>query len=130
VSHGRCQVHTRQQEQRRGSRHQRGYGVHWDAFRPAFISLLVAHGIVPVCGAALSTGPQTHDSLCKADGLLTFTNPDGSSLHFDHHPPLTDAERADPAIVCDPTRIQLLCGPRCHQAKTLRERQVGGSRNV
>ena len=84
--------------------------------------MLLEAGIPPVCGAALPTGPQTADSLCKAEGRSQ-----GEDLHFDHEPPLTDEERLDPHIVCDPTRIQLLCGSRCHQAKTERERQAHAS---
>ncbi len=91
--------------------------------------MLLEAGIPPVCGAALPTGPQTQDSLCKAEGRVQ-----GEDLHFDHEPPLTAEERLDPHAVCDPNRLQLLCGSRCHHAKTEREKgrstTTGGRRDV
>lgn len=107
--HGQCPVCAKARAQRRETATVRGYDTDWQRFRPRFVADLVEAGIPPVCGAALPTGPQTQDSACKAKGLFTYTSADGSSLHFDHEPPLTDAERNDPAIVCDPNRIQLLC---------------------
>lgn len=77
--------------------------------------MLVEQGIPPVCGAVLPGGPQVPDSECKAAGLMTFDD-----LHFDHDPPLTEAERHDPSKVCDPSRIRLLCG-REHGQKTRNE---------
>lgn len=77
--------------------------------------MLLEAGIPPICGARLPTGPQTQDSRCDQDGRNTM-----EALHFDHEPPLTDAERTQPAHVCDPNRIQLLCAS-CHSAKTDRE---------
>lgn len=119
VSHGRCPRHARQQEQRRGTAHARGYTQDWVKFRPIFISTLVKAGILPVCGAALPTGPVNRDSACMEAGLLTYTSADGSSLHLDHEPSLQDWERHDMARVCDPNRIILKCA-RCHAAKTAR----------
>lgn len=118
VARGRCASCAKAQDTRRGTSTERGYGSYWRRFRPQFIGMLVEAGIAPVCGAALPEGPQTKDSQCKAQGLYTL---DG--LHLDHEPPLTEAERKVRAIVCDPRRIQLLCGARCHQAKTQREHQ-------
>lgn len=86
------------------------------------MAMLVEAGVPPVCGAALPGGPRSTDSLCRSRGLLTFHNPDGSDLHLDHEPPLTDAERQDASAVCDPLRVQLLCR-HDHSAKTLRERR-------
>lgn len=74
--------------------------------------MLVEAGVLPICGASLPGGPQTSDSRCQADGLQN-----GEDLHLDHEPPLTDAERLDARIVCDPLRIQLLCGVD-HSRKT------------
>lgn len=120
VTAGRCASCSRTIEQRRGSATDRGYDAYWRRFRPYFVNLLIQAGIVPVCGAALPNGPQTQDSLCQQAGRLT-----GDDIHLDHEPPLTDAERArsragDHAIVCDATRIQLLCG-NCHATKTRAE---------
>jgi hypothetical protein len=126
--YGRCPTCARLLDQARGTAHARGYDRAWLAFRPVFIARLVEAGILPVCGAALPAGPHTADSCCRAAGLLTFSNPDGSSLHLDHDPPLRDDERRDVAAVCDPQRIQLLCAA-CHSTKTVRE-AGGGSRNV
>lgn len=57
VSSGRCDTHTQQAEQRRGSRHQRGYGkAHTNRFRPGVLKknpLCVctdtSHGHGPEC---------------------------------------------------------------------------------
>jgi hypothetical protein len=85
--------------------------------------MLVAAGILPVCGAALPDGPCTEDSVCKSLGLLTYTSDDGSSLHLDHEPQLQPHEREDPRAVCDPRRIQLLC-QSCHARKNDLERSA------
>jgi hypothetical protein len=81
---------------------------------------LVDAGILPVCGAALPTGPTQRDSACRDAGIDTFTSQDGSSLHLDHEPPLEQWERSDVDRVCDPCRIVLKC-QACHQAKTAKE---------
>jgi len=73
-------------------------------------------GILPVCGARLDGGPQGDHSECRRLGLTTFQSADGTSLHVDHDPPLTDLERSDPERVCDPLRVQLLCA-ECHARK-------------
>jgi hypothetical protein len=120
VPHGvsRCAAHARQTEQRRGTAHHRGYTCRdWLPFRRRFLAALVHAGILPVCGAALPDGPKDRDSACQDAGLFTYTSADGSSLHFDHEPPLADWERSQPAIVCDPTRIVLKCAA-CHARKT------------
>jgi hypothetical protein len=120
VTKGRCAACARVQNIHRGSARRRGYDAAWEAFRPVFIGRLVALGIAPVCGASLPSGPRTNDSACRATGLLIFTSADGSSLHFDHDPELTERERHDRQAVCDPARIQLLCAS-CHSAKTARD---------
>lgn len=118
---GRCAQCNQGHQRQRGSAHSRGYTSYWqNVFRPQFIQMLIAEGIVPVCGAALPGGPRTQDSQCRADGHLTFTSSDGSALHLDHEPPLTDAERQNRAAVCDPMRVRLLCAS-CHSGKTQRE---------
>lgn len=116
VTKGRCPACAREPERRRGSAHQRGYGTAWEAFRLQFLQMLLDHGIVPCCGAVLPTGPKTTDSQCLAQGYQT-----AEGLHLDHEPPLQDWERRYPEKVCDPNRIQLLCGPD-HSAKTIRDR--------
>lgn len=118
VSRGRCTGCAGYYDKARGSATQRGYDSHWfRVFRPRFFGLLIAHDIVPVCGAALPDGPRMGDSLCKAAGRLT-----DSHLHVDHDPPLTQAERADRSIVEDVTRVGLLCRA-CHARKTSREQR-------
>jgi hypothetical protein len=118
VPSGRCGLHQRQANQRRGSAASRGYNALWRHFRAHFLHLLIEAHVTPVCGAVLPGGPQTQDSQCKTEGLLT-----GVGLELDHEPPLTDHERHDPRAVCNPLRIQLLCGARCHPAKTRRDQQ-------
>lgn len=120
-------MHARKVEQRRGSAHARGYTRHWrEVFIPLFVRLLIAAGIrqpdlwghgATVCGAALPDGPAMTESRCKADGRLTFTNMDGSSLHLHHSPPLLDEERDNRRAVEDPTRVGFLCAT-CHGAET------------
>lgn len=112
-----CPVCSAKREQARGSAHARGYGVTWRAFMGQFVALLIAAGVPPVCGATLPGGPRTQDSQCRAQGLLTGINPDGSALHGDHEPPLQEWERRHASIVCNPLRIQLLCRV-CHSLKT------------
>lgn len=104
-------------EQARGSASARGYGAVWERFRLQFMEMLVEQRIEPICGAALPFGPNTTDSLCKAQGLIN-----GMDLHLDHEPPLTAAERRIVSAVCDATRVQLLCGRGCHAAKTRRQK--------
>lgn len=116
VRRGRCE------KCERPSASKRGYNQDWIRFRPRFIQMLLDQGITPCCGASLPTGPQTSDSLCKQKGMMVLaTNQD---MHHDHEPPLTHQERLNPAIVCDPNRIQLLCAD-CHRAKTQRETTGG-----
>jgi len=114
-----CPTHARSTDRARGTAHQRGYNGAWLAFRPQFIAALVQAGILPVCGAALPTGPHTQDSQCQAQGLFTYTSTDGSSLHLDHEPELQDWERHNVRAVCDPERIVLLCR-ECHAQKRKR----------
>jgi hypothetical protein len=122
---GRCDQHRRQYERQRETAHVRGYtsaeSSPWRAFRRRFLARLVELGIPPVCGSVLPNGPITTHSRCKKDGVWTFTSDDGSSLHFDHEPELTDAERAavahgDRTAFDDERRIQLLCAA-CHTAR-------------
>jgi hypothetical protein len=123
VASGRCQSCARIPERRRGTAHARGYTYrHWQPFRRRFFAALVEAGILPICGAALPTGPTNRESACQDAGLFTYASQDGSSLHLDHEPALEDWERSDPSKVCDETRIVLKC-QSCHQAKTAREMQ-------
>ena len=122
---GPCPTCSRQNEQRRGTAHARGYTFRdWVPFRRRFLAALVEAGITPCCGASLPTGPRPDASQCRAAGLLTFTSADGSSLHLDHEPALHDYERKDPIAICDPNRIVLLCRA-CHGSKTAREADGG-----
>ena len=116
-----CPTHARARDKARGTAHSRGYTYRdWIPFRRRFLAALVAAGIVPVCGAALPSGPSAQDSQCQQAGLLTFTSADGSSLHLDHDPALEDWERHDVRRVCDEARVVLLC-QACHARKTARE---------
>jgi len=81
------------------------------------LAALVEANILPVCGAALPTGPAKRESACRDTGLLTYTSANGSSLHLDHEPELQEWERSKVARVCDLNRIVLLCA-RCHGVKT------------
>lgn len=120
----RCPACAQARDRQRGTSTQRGYDSrNWGHFRRQFLAMLVAAGIPPVCGATLPGGPVTQDSACKAAGLQVFDNDDGTGLHLDHEPPLTEAERLDPAAVCDPLRIQCLCRAD-HARKTRREAQA------
>lgn len=116
VVSGRCAIHARATEQRRGSAAARGYDAGWRAFRIWFRHRLIAAHVVPVCGATLPGGPSMRDSQCRAAGRLN----DGR-LQLDHDPPLTEGERHDARAVCDIRRVGFLCHT-CHSAKTLRER--------
>jgi hypothetical protein len=69
---------------------------------------------------AIDGGYQGH-SQCLADGVLSSVPP--RDLHLDHDPPLTAAERKNPAAVLDPMRVQFLCN-RCHAVKTNKERRA------
>ncbi len=117
VPRGKCPTHRRAIEHYRGTRHSRGYGLEWDRFRIAYLNELVRVGIFPKCGATLPQGPQTYDSQCRLDGVNSTDR-----LHLDHEPPLETWERIDSRLVCDASRIQLLC-PSCHSRKTERERR-------
>jgi len=117
VSSGLCPDHHRQGHQERRERRTLTYSESWwRAFREWFISALVAARIVPACGAALPGGPTSTYSRCRDAGVMTLISADGSSLHLDHEPDLTDAEAHDRAIVTDPLRCVLLCRA-CHNAK-------------
>jgi hypothetical protein len=104
-------------DQRRGSRHARGYDAQWVRFVAAFPGLLLARHILPQCGARLSGSPSPH-SACAQRGRQTL-----EGLHLDHDPPLEAWERQDPRRVCDPHRVQFLCAG-CHGVKTRREMQA------
>ena len=119
VEHGRCPAHTLAADQLRGSSSARGYNRGWRKFAAWFRQHLIAHGILPVCGAALPGGPSTRDSQCKASGFTTAT-----CLELDHDPPLQPRERHDPRAFHDVTRVGLLC-KACHARKTQRERREG-----
>lgn len=111
-----CPAHT----PRRASAHQRGYTRRWRSFKNWWIAELVGrYDTAATCGARWPEGPVTQDSQCRAQGKVT-----GGlmrQLHLDHEPPLTEAERQNELIVCDPYRVQLLCQD-CHDAKTKRGR--------
>lgn len=120
VESGRCRVHARQRDQRRGTATARGYTSHWSrVFKPWFIRRLIAAGSAPVCGAALPGGPSLTASRCRAQGLLNDRH-----LHLHHDPPLRDDERHDRRTVENPIRVGLLC-ESCHAAETQREQQAG-----
>lgn len=123
VPSGYCLEHegeSHRTDVRRGTATQRGYGVRWRAFRIWVRNRMIALHILPVCGATLPGGPQTTDSLCRAEGRLVGQNADGSDLSLDHEPPLQPHERHDTRAVCDPRRVQFLCR-ECHARKTARQ---------
>jgi len=118
---GSCQTCRKQGERQRKTAHARGYTYReWVPFRRQFLAALVEAGILPICGAALPSGPAMQDSQCRSNHLFTFASDDGSSLHVDHDPPLQDHERQNTAAVCDLNRVGLLC-QSCHAVKTARE---------
>ena len=120
---GPCAEHARAKEQHRGTSSSRGYTASWRHFKQSFVNRLITLGILPVCGARLAPGPSPH-SYCAANGRLVDRSLDGSDLHLDHDPPLTDEERLNNRAVCDPHRVGLLCA-ECHNRKTQAEQQAG-----
>jgi hypothetical protein len=112
-----CKSCARKRDGQRGSASSRGYGVRWRSFLGWWRNQIVTLGGVVVCGATMPGGPVTTDSECRRRGVLN-----DKSLHFDHEPPLSDAERTNPNAVCDARRIQALCAS-CHARKTLREQR-------
>ena len=121
VTAGRCQTHTKQADAYRGTSSARGYDATWRTFRQYFIRQLIDKHIYPICGARLSGIPSPY-SQCAAQGLVVDRSADGTDLHVDHDPPLTDAERQNSRAVCDLHRVGLLC-KSCHNRKTQGEQQ-------
>ena len=119
-SRGLCPQHRAVRRQatdaRRGSRHARGYDSRWVRFVAAFPRLLIARGLLPVCGARLAGTPSPRSS-CAARGRVTL-----EGLQVDHDPPLEAWERRQPARVCDVHRVGLLCAS-CHAAKTRQDQR-------
>ncbi len=116
VTRGFCPTHTRAVDRSRRTARTLTYSESWwRRWRPTFVASLIQAGIPPVCGAHLAGGPVTTHSRCQVDGLMVGASADGSSLHFNHAPELTEAEQGDRSIVCDPLRIELLCAS-CHNA--------------
>jgi 5-methylcytosine-specific restriction endonuclease McrA len=119
VARGRCTACRRAAPTVRASAARRGYGRSWEAFRTVtFPALLLERGVIPSCGARLALGPSP-SSECAALGRIVL-----EGLELDHDPPLTEAERLDPAAVCDPRRVGFLC-KSCHTRKTNAERGRG-----
>jgi 5-methylcytosine-specific restriction endonuclease McrA len=104
-------------DDRRGTRHERGYGAAWDAYRLDFMNALVTLDIPLWCGARLPGTPPTTDSQCAAEGRMTY------GRVVDHIVPVKGA--TDPRFY-DRTNLQLLCdgatGRGCHDRKRQRER--------
>ncbi len=116
VSRGYCPTHTHRVDRSRRLARTLTYSESWwRKWRLSFVTLLIQAGIAPVCGAHLPGGPVTTHSRCQAEGVLTGASADGTSLHLNHAPELTEAEQHDRSIVCDPLRIELLCAS-CHNA--------------
>jgi hypothetical protein len=101
---------------RRGTTDERGYTRRWKRFVMTFRGMLIAHHILPACGARLADTPSPR-SLCVQQGRLTLEH-----LQLDHDPPLEDWERSRAERVCDPQRVGFLCAS-CHSAKTRQEMQ-------
>lgn len=119
VESGVCGDCAKARAAAKGKTHARGYGANWRAFKAWVIKRLIALGIAPVCGARLPGTRETTDSRCAVAGRLV-----NAGLHLDHIWPLSDLERLDPRLVCDPARVQILCAA-CHNAKTQREQEAG-----
>lgn len=117
VDKGRCPEHERNTDRTRRQQRNIDYSESWwRRFRNVdFPALLIDAGIIPACGSALPSGPNTTDSQCKADGRQVTT-----MLQLDHEPPLEDWEQRIRSRVCDPDRVQYLCAS-CHSRKTIRQ---------
>ncbi len=111
VTKGRCALHRRQVEQRRGSAYSRGYTKRWQAYRATWLSHY------PLCGDGL-TGTQ--DSQCKAQGRVA------AAKDVDH---IQRVQGEDDPRFYDPMNHQSLCHA-CHSAKTQRENEgMGGEKS-
>lgn len=115
-----CRVSAQQAYDRaRGSNTQRGYDGRWRKWK-AYVK--AAHRLV-FCGDRPPSAPQTTDSLCQQQGLLSLGD------DVDHIQPITGPD--DPRWL-DESNVQLLCdrAPNyCHNRKTQRERSdVSGLR--
>ena len=119
VTSGRCPVHARQADRRRGSAASRGYDRRWTRRRAQFFGDLIAAGVTPVCGARLPGALVTTHSACAAAGLLT-----AHRLQVDHIVPPDGPD--DPRFWHD-RNYQVLCH-QCHSAKTTAE--DGGAGNA
>lgn len=136
VSRGHCPVHTTQINQRRRVfRHEAGFMTYcepwWLAYRKGFIARIFEAGGLPWCGYGMPGGPTTALSRCRAQGFREMASRDGSSLHFHHEPPLTEAEhrlikQGYREIACDDSRIVLLCR-ECHSTETMTGRTAQNS---
>ncbi len=120
VPSGRCPVHAREVEQRRGSASARGYDSAWRALTHRFRRALIKAGIAPVCGARLPGAPVTNHSRCAQEGRLVddgaHRRRHGMALHTDHIVP----HRGDDRLRLDILNLQLLCKEE-HDAKTKAE---------
>lgn len=110
VSSGRCHAHRQEQEQHRGTAHERGYGARWRGFRKWFINQLIARSIGPFCGARLPGAQETTHSLCAAARCTV------AGTEVDHITP----HKGDQQLMWDRLNLQLLC-KRCHSRKTAME---------
>jgi hypothetical protein len=117
-----CPVHGREAKRhayddRRGSASSRGYGSRWRKFTEWYRHELQRHGIQPLCGARIPGAPQTTDSDCQSQGLITI------GRIVDHIVPVQSATDAN---FYNPMGMQLLCdgvtGRGCHDRKRQRER--------
>lgn len=105
----RCPTHTvakvQYVDERRGTRHERGYGTPWEKKREAWFSLAVRR----ICGARVN-GPDVTDSLCLQAGV---TSPGRVLDHI---------VRKRKGGADDESNYQTLCD-HCHNVKRQKERR-------
>jgi 5-methylcytosine-specific restriction protein A len=107
VPSGRCPRHQQLHQQQRGTAHQRGYTSRWRTFAQAYLR---DH---PRCGDRDPEAPETADSRCRLDGVLTL------SREVDHIEP----HRGEARLFWGCWNLQALCHA-CHNAKTKREQRT------
>jgi len=104
----RCPAHTRQIDRRRGTAYQRGYTSRWADFARRY------RRQYPLCGMRAPGAPETTDSVCQRDGIVT------AAALVDHIVPVTGKD--DPSFWTGP--FQSLCSS-CHNQKRQKESMRG-----
>lgn len=119
--HGR-KARAHAYDDRRGTSTERGYDANWERFRTWHQDecFRLEVPLAGFCGSRLPGAPETEDSICAQQGLLT------PARVLDHIDPITG--KSDPRRL-DPTNTQWLCdgqsgGRGCHDRKRQRERRT------